>query len=53
MTADPKLARPEQPAVEALRLMKEYKIGEMPVVDGDRCVVGMLNLKDMLDLGME
>jgi arabinose-5-phosphate isomerase len=53
MTADPKLARPEEPAVEALRLMREYKIGEMPVVDGNRCVVGMLNLKDMLDLGME
>jgi len=33
--------------------MKQYKIGDMPVVDEERRVVGMLNLKDMLDLGME
>ncbi len=53
MTRDPKIARPENAAIEALRLMKEYKIGDMPVVDGARCLQGMLNLKDMLDLGME
>jgi arabinose-5-phosphate isomerase len=53
MTRDPKIARPEEPAVEALRLMKEYKIGDMPVVDAERRLQGMLNLKDMLDLGME
>ena len=53
MTRDPKLAQPEQPAVEALQLMREYKIGDMPVIDGERHVLGMLNLKDMLDLGME
>jgi CBS domain-containing protein len=39
--------------VEALEAMKQYKIGDMPVVDEERRVVGMLNLKDMLDLGME
>ncbi len=33
--------------------MREYKIGDMPVIDDDRKLVGMLNLKDMLDLGME
>jgi arabinose-5-phosphate isomerase len=53
MTRDPKLAGPDEPAIEALRLMKEYKIGDMPVVDADRRLLGMLNLKDMLDLGME
>ena len=53
MTRDPKLARPEDPAIEALRLMKEYKIGDLPVVDEGRRLRGMLNLKDMLDLGME
>ncbi|HUU54790.1 MAG TPA: KpsF/GutQ family sugar-phosphate isomerase [Armatimonadota bacterium] len=53
MTRDPKIAGPEEPAIEALRLMKEYKIGDMPVLDTDRRPVGMLNLKDMLDLGME
>jgi len=53
MTRDPKLAQPEQPAVEALQLMREYKIGDMPVIDGERRVLGMLNLKDMLELGME
>ena len=53
MTRSPKIARPESPAVEALALMREYKIGDMPVVDGERRLLGMLNLKDMLDLGME
>ena len=53
MTRTPKVARPEEYAADALALMKEYKIGDMPVVDEGRRVVGMLNLKDMLDLGME
>ncbi len=53
MTREPKIAHPEEAAVEALRLMKEYKIGEMPVVDHERRLQGMLNLKDILDLGME
>jgi arabinose-5-phosphate isomerase len=53
MTRQPKLARPDEPALEALRLMREYKIGEMPVVDPNRRLLGMLSLKDMLDLGME
>jgi len=53
MTRDPKIARGEDPALQALRLMREYKIGDMPVLDAERRVRGMLNLKDMLDLGME
>jgi len=53
MTRKPKIARPDQLAVEALEAMKQHKIGDMPVVDEERRVVGMLNLKDMLDLGME
>ncbi|MFB3882420.1 MAG: SIS domain-containing protein [Armatimonadota bacterium] len=53
MTSSPKIAGPDEQAVEALRLMREYKIADMPVVDSDRRVLGMLNLKDMLDLGME
>lgn len=53
MTREPKIARPEEHAMEALRLMKEYKIGDMPVVDKERRLQGMLALKDMLDLGME
>ena len=53
MTRDPKIANREEPAIQALSLMREYKIGDTPVVDSDRRVRGMLNLKDMLDLGME
>ena len=53
MTQRPKIAWPDQLAVEALQSMKEYKIGDMPVVDKERRVLGMLNLKDLLDLGME
>lgn len=53
MTRGPKIAHPEEAAIQALRLMQEYKIGDMPVLDADRRLLGMLNLKDMLDLGME
>lgn len=53
MTRDPKIASPDDPAIEALRLMREYKIGDMPVIDAKRQVLGMLNLKDMLELGMD
>jgi arabinose-5-phosphate isomerase len=53
MTREPKIAVGEESATQALRLMREYKIGDMPVLDSERRVVGMLNLKDMLDLGME
>jgi arabinose-5-phosphate isomerase len=53
MVRNPKIARLEEAGVEALRLMREYKIGDMPVVDEERQVCGMLNLKDLLELGME
>jgi arabinose-5-phosphate isomerase len=53
MTRGPKIARPDEPAIGALQLMREYRIGEMPVVDEERRLRGMLNLKDMLDFGME
>jgi arabinose-5-phosphate isomerase len=53
MTTKPKIARPDQLVIEALEAMREYKIGDMPVIDDDRRMVGMLNLKDILDLGME
>jgi len=53
MTPEPKIARPDGPAIEALRLMRDYKIGDMPVLDADRRLLGMLSLKDMLDLGLE
>jgi arabinose-5-phosphate isomerase len=53
MTREPKIAVGEERAIQALRLMREYKIGDMPVLDAERRVMGMLNLKDMLDLGME
>jgi arabinose-5-phosphate isomerase len=53
MTRNPKIARPEELAIQVLDLMREYKIGEMPVVDGERRLLGMISLKDMLDVGLE
>jgi arabinose-5-phosphate isomerase len=53
MIRNPKIAQPDETGVEALRLMREYKIGDMPVLDDERRLCGMLNLKDMLELGME
>jgi len=51
MTRRPKAISPEQLATEALKVMQEYQIGEMPVVKEGK-PVGMLNLKDLLKAGI-
>lgn len=59
MNRTPRTCRPGQLAAECLRMMQEgvaqqtkRGIGEMPVVDEQRRLLGMLNLKDMLDAGI-
>jgi len=51
MTRNPKIIAPERLAVEAMRVMQDYQIGEMPVVEGGR-PIGVLNLKDLLRAGI-
>lgn len=52
MTAHPRTAQPEQLATEALYLLREKKIDEMPVVDRKHRPIGMLDVQDLLDAGL-
>ena len=48
MTRDPKTIGSDALAVEAARLMETHKINALLVIDGDRRVVGALNIHDLL-----
>jgi len=48
MTRDPFAISADALAVEAARLMETRKITMLPVVDGERRVVGALNIQDLL-----
>jgi CBS domain-containing protein len=45
MTVDPDTVGPRQPAVDALRLMREGQYRHLPVLDGGR-IVGVLSQRD-------
>jgi arabinose-5-phosphate isomerase len=52
MTKNPVTTAPEKLAVEALRILEEKKIDELPVVDKNRKPVGMLDVQDILRAGL-
>ena len=52
MTRSPKSIGPDKLAAEAIRIMKDHKIDELPVVDGDGKAVGMLDVQDLLSVGL-
>jgi arabinose-5-phosphate isomerase len=52
MTRDPKRAKVGDLAMEAAMLMSEKKIDELPVVDAQGKPVGMLDVQDLLELGL-
>ncbi len=52
MTKNPIATTPEKLAVEALRILEEKKIDELPVVDKNRKPVGMLDVQDVLRAGL-
>ena len=52
MTKNPTAVRKEQLAVEALRILEEKKIDEVPVVDKSNRPVGMLDVQDLLEAGL-
>ena len=51
MTSNPITVEPATPVLEAARLLREHKIGGLPVVDaqGRDHLVGMVTITDMLD----
>ncbi len=51
MTRHPKTIGAEHLAAEALRVMREYKIDELVVVDHRRVPVGLLDVQDLLKAG--
>jgi arabinose-5-phosphate isomerase len=50
MTANPKSMSPETFALEALAYLHNHRIDQMPVVDGDGLLIGLLDVQDLLDL---
>lgn len=51
MTRAPKTIGPDRLADEAVRILREKKIDELPVVDATGAPVGMLDVQDLLDVG--
>ncbi len=52
MTRHPRNIEKGKMAVEALRLMKELSIDELPVVDEKGCPVGLLDVQDLIHNGI-
>lgn len=52
MTKSPRTITKERLAVEALRILQENKIDELPVVDKGTRVIGMLDVQDLLKAGI-
>ena len=50
MTQDPKTVRGEQYIVDAARLLSEYHVDQVPVVDDRHRPVGLLDVQDLLEL---
>jgi len=52
MTKTPKVIHPDALAAEALRLMQAHQIDDLPVVDEGRRPVGMVDVQDLLRVGI-
>jgi len=52
MTKNPITIGPDRLAVEALRILEDKKIDEIPVVDGKKRPVGLLDIQDVLRAGL-
>lgn len=52
MTQHPKTVAPEMLAAEALKMLRAYRIDEVPVVDGRGRAIGLLDVQDLLKAGL-
>jgi arabinose-5-phosphate isomerase len=52
MTRNPKRVRGDQLASEAMAVMKQFRIDELPVVDGEDRPVGLIDVQDLVVLRM-
>jgi arabinose-5-phosphate isomerase len=51
MTRDPKRIESDARVMDAVELMREYSIDELPVVDADDRLVGLIDIQDLLAKG--
>ncbi|MDP3980922.1 MAG: KpsF/GutQ family sugar-phosphate isomerase [Chlamydiota bacterium] len=52
MTKNPKTLNAGHNAVEALDLMKELQIDELPIIDDNGCPIGLVDVQDILNKGI-
>lgn len=52
MAAEPKVLRPMDLAVDAHRLLRENRIDNAPVIDDERRPVGLLDVQDLIEVGI-
>lgn len=52
MTKNPTTINEDKLAVESLRILEERRIDEIPVVDRDKKLVGLLDVQDLLKAGL-
>ncbi len=52
MTKSPITVGPDRLATEAARVLREHRIDELPVVDADGKPVGMVDIQDLLAVGL-
>jgi len=50
MTENPITGRPDESVIEALTKMKEAKIRHLPVVDDENRPIGMVSIRDILEI---
>lgn len=51
MTLAPKTVKKNSLALDAYKILREYKIDQLPVVDEDLLAVGIIDVQDILDMG--
>ncbi|MBU1998028.1 MAG: KpsF/GutQ family sugar-phosphate isomerase [Candidatus Omnitrophota bacterium] len=52
MTKNPKVIKQDRLAAEAMHILQEKKIDEIPVVDKEYCPIGLLDIQDLLKAGL-
>jgi len=52
MTTNPVTIEKDRLATEALKILREKRIDELPVVDGNKRLVGLLDIQDLLKAGL-
>lgn len=53
MTADPMAIGPDQPVVDAAKILKTYRISSLPVVDKEKRLLRLLTVADLLRVFIE